>query len=155
MQFTLSASTRKIPKSSSIASCVTIFRYSTLCMAASQISTSLTYSNAILTSGILAEPNPNTSRTTDCDKSTPIRGSCEKQKQIRLSKYEFSKSNCLLNGTEQVTLPVNELSEFHDGYVGGEGIDGTTNVSELIVSTSKTLSDSCTTLRNPIACSSF
>jgi hypothetical protein len=152
---TLLASTRKIPKSSSIANCVTIFRYSTLCMAASQMSTSLTYSNAILTSGILAEPNPNTFRTTDCDKSTPIRGSCEKQKQIRLSKYELSKSNCLLNGTEQVTLPMNELSEFHDWFVGGESTDGTTNVSEHSVSTSKTLFDSCTTLRNPIASSSF
>ena len=69
---------------------------------------------------------------------------------IRLSQTIY-----ILNGTEQVTLPVNELSEFHDWFVGGESIDGTTNVSELSVSTSKTLLDSCTTLRNPIASSSF
>jgi hypothetical protein len=50
-----------------------------------------------------------------------------------------------------VTSPVNMLSEFYDWFVG----DGTTNVIELSISTSKTMFDSCTTLRNPIASSSF
>jgi hypothetical protein len=63
----------------------------------------------------------------------------------------LNKLICLLNGTEQVTFPVKELSVFHDWFVGGPSIDGTTNVSELSVSTSNTLFDSCTTLRNPIA----
>jgi hypothetical protein len=52
-----------------------------------------------------------------------------------------------------VTFPVNMLSEFYDWFVS----DGSTNVIELTFSTSKTMFDSgsCTTLRNPIASSSF
>lgn len=122
-------------------------------MAASLMSNSLPYwQNVVLTSGIVTEPNPDTFGTTDCDKSTPIGGSCETDQALENIIF---KSICLLNGTEQVTLPVNELSEFHDWFVGGESIDGTTNVSGLSVSTSKTLFDSCTTLRSPIASSSF
>jgi hypothetical protein len=123
-------------------------------MAASGMSSSLTYSNAILTSGIVAEPNPDTFCTTGCDKSTPIRASCDTNTDQTLEK-QTSKLKCLLNGVEQVTLPVNELSEFRDWFVGGVSIDGTTNVSELSISTSKALFDSCTTLRNPIVSSSF
>jgi len=103
----------------------------------------------------VAETNPNAFRTTDCDESTSICGSCKVQKRVRLAGTQLPKSSYLLNGTEQVTLPVNELSAFHEWFVGGESIDGTTNVSELSVSTSKTLFDSCTTLRNPVASSSF
>jgi hypothetical protein len=154
MQFTLSASTRKIPKSSSIAHCVTIFRCSALRKAANQMSNNLTYSHAILTSGIVAEPNPDTFRTTNCNKSTPICGNCNNRSDQTLE-IRLTKSNYSLNGTEQVTLPVNKPSKIHDWFVGEESIDGTANVSELSVSTSKTLFDSCTTLRNPIASSSF
>ena len=47
-------------------------------MAASLMSNSLPYwQNVVLTSGIVTEPNPDTFGTTDCDKSTPIGGSCE------------------------------------------------------------------------------
>jgi hypothetical protein len=119
------------------------------------MSDNLTYNNAFLTSGIVAEPNPDTFRTTDCDTCTPIRDGCEKRKTDQTFEIQLSKSNCLLNGTEQVTMPVKELSEIRDCLVGGESIDGTTKVSELSVSTSKTLFDSCTTLRNPIASLSF
>lgn len=58
---------------------------------------------------------------------------------------------CLLKGTEQVTFPVSALSEFHEWFVGAASNDGTAKVSELSVSTSNTLLDSCTTWRNPIA----
>ena len=62
----------------------------------------------------------------------------------------------LLNGTEQVTLPVNafsphELFELLLLFI----IDGTKNVSALSVSISNTLFESCTTFLSPIASSSF
>ena len=60
-----------------------------------------------------------------------------------------------LNGTEHVTFPVNEFSLFHELFAGCASADGTRNVSVLSVSTSNTRFDSCTTLRSPIASSSF
>ena len=98
----------------------------------------------ILTARIVPEPDPYAFRTTNGDESTPVRGS------YRRSEFPNDQNECasptnpirLLNGTEHVTLPVNELSVFHEWFVWGVSIDGTTNVSELSVSTSNTLFDS-------------
>ena len=53
-----------------------------------------------------------------------------------------SKTQDSLNGTEHVTLPVNEFSWFHDGAVVLAEIAGTKKVSVLSGSISNTLLDS-------------
>ena len=70
-----------------------------------------------------------------------------------MSPYDCIKSYSL-KGTEQVTLPVKAFSWLHDVFELLM-IEGTKNVSELSVSISNTLFESCTTFRKPMASSSF
>jgi hypothetical protein len=78
--FTLSARTRKIPKSSNIAHCVTILRCNTRRMAARRFElTERHHGNSkkknTLTSRIVPVTDPDTLRATDRDESAAISGS--------------------------------------------------------------------------------